>query len=157
MVPLYFTDGPLRVYEQEMRHPPYERRPGGGLYVCPSTTAAPSLPSHTQVSKMSYRQLVSERFHGLERSLLWQRIEALTAGAAGLHYNGAGHLERIRACQTTDGPIIDPMDRLVLDNFGLYINCCPDQDFLKGDLLPVLIPAQIEAERKAFGMSAMDL
>ena len=105
MVPLYFTDGPLQVYEQEMRHPPYERRPGGGLYVCPSTTAAPSLPSHTQVSKMSYRQLVSERFHGLERSLLWQRIEALTAGAAGLHYNGAGHLERIRACQPTDGPV----------------------------------------------------
>ena len=56
-----------------------------------------------------------------------------------------------------DITITDPMDRLVLDTFGLYINCCPDQDFLKGDLLPVLIPAQIEAERKAFGMSAMDL
>ena len=53
--------------------------------------------------------------------------------------------------------ITDPMDRLVLDTFGLYINCCPNQDFLKGALLPVLIPAQIEAERKAFGMSAMDL
>lgn len=102
---MYFTDGPLRVYEQEMRHPPYEKRPGGGSYTFLSDPAPPPLSSHTQATKLSYRQLVSDCFRDLERSPLGRRIEALTAGAAGLRYNGAGHLERIRACQPTDGPV----------------------------------------------------
>ena len=102
---MYFTDGPLRVYEQEMRHPPYEKRPGGGSYTFLSAPAPSLLSSHTQATKLSYRQLVSDRFRDLERSPLGRRIEALTAGAAGLRYSGTGHLERIRACQPTDGPV----------------------------------------------------
>ena len=84
---MYFTDGPLRVYEQEMRHPPYEKRPGGGSYTFLSDPAPPPLSSHTQATKLSYRQLVSDCFHDLERSPLRRRIEALTAGAAG--YSGS--------------------------------------------------------------------
>ncbi|MGN0651151.1 MAG: hypothetical protein ACI4KM_11995 [Oscillospiraceae bacterium] len=42
-----------------------------------------------------------------------------------------------------------PAEEQVLDTYGLYINKCSDQDYLKA-LLPVLIPKQHEAEQRLF-------
>ena len=36
----------------------------------------------------------------------------------------------------------------LLSTFGIYINKCPNQRFLQEELLPVLIPMQLEAEEQ---------
>lgn len=36
----------------------------------------------------------------------------------------------------------------LLSTFGIYINKCPNQKFLQEELLPVLIPMQMEVEER---------
>ena len=36
----------------------------------------------------------------------------------------------------------------LLSTFGIYINKCPNQSFLREELLPVLIPMQLEVEEQ---------
>ena len=36
----------------------------------------------------------------------------------------------------------------LLSTFGIYINKCPNQRFLQEELLPVLIPMQLEVEER---------
>ena len=55
------------------------------------------------------------------------------------------------AGQDEDVRITDPSGRFILDTFGLYINKCPNQEYLKNELLPVLIPKQHIVEAQAFG------
>lgn len=105
------------------------------------TTQSPSPIGETETEKCPFLLAYSD---GSDAERIESTPEAITAYICSHGLDG-------------DITITDHMDRFVLDTFGLYINRCPDQDLLKGALLPVLIPAQIEAERKAFGMSAMDL
>lgn len=44
-----------------------------------------------------------------------------------------------------DLTVLTPDRRVVLNTFGIYIDRCPDQDFLH-ELLDILIPMQMEAE-----------
>lgn len=39
----------------------------------------------------------------------------------------------------------------LLSTFGIYIDKCPNQRFLQEELLPVLIPKQIEVEDRGWG------
>ena len=39
----------------------------------------------------------------------------------------------------------------LLSTFGIYIDKCPNQRFLQEELLPVLIPKQIEVEDRVWG------
>lgn len=39
----------------------------------------------------------------------------------------------------------------LLSTFGIYIDKCPNQRFLQEELLPVLIPMQMEVEEQVWG------
>ena len=39
----------------------------------------------------------------------------------------------------------------LLSTFGIYIDKCPNQRFLQEELLPVLIPKQLEVEERVWG------